>query len=287
MFTRTTSSFLLACVVASLSLGCAGTFVPSSEYSYFAAPREGDAWSPKIDQWQTRVQAVSPWAPDGAPEAVLALAEPTIIPMAMLEAPGVTAQVLPTQTAGVGLPSPALTSRNMAESTRGPVLLEPDLPEQADLRGKYVRFRAEQRRQMVRDFAGWIQVQSQSHYVSDGAVDQWATLEETFRKDGEDCDGLELLVYHGLRDLGFRETEVFRSVIYRSSDLQHHMVTLWFEDPEDPWVIDPTGVTTEVMARMSELVGWVPLKIFTETREYSVLRNPQPSSMLGLLAFNR
>ena len=285
MFTRTTARFLLACVAASLSFGCAGTYAPPSEYSYFAVPRDGDAWSPKIGQWQTRVQSVSPWAPDGAPEAVLALAEPTIIPLAMPDILGGTAVALPTESAGVGLPRPAFVAQETAESTRSPAL-EPGLLEGADLRGKYVRFRAEQRRQMVRDFAGWIQVQSRSHYVSDGPVDQWATLEETFRKDGEDCDGLELLVYHGLRDLGFRETEVFRSVIYRSSDLQHHMVTLWFEDPEDPWVIDPTGVTTEVMARMSELPGWVPLKIFTESQEYTVLRNPQPSSMLGLLASN-
>jgi hypothetical protein len=286
MFTRTTAGFLLACVAASLSFGCAGTYAPASEYSYFSVPRDGDAWSPKIGQWQTRVQAVSPWAPDGAPEAVLALVEPTIIPLAMPEVAAVTALALPTEAVGVGLPRPALAALETAESRSGPAL-EPDLLKGTDLRGKYVRFRAEQRRQMVRDFAGWIQTQSRSHYVSDGSVDQWATLEETLRKDGEDCDGLELLVYHGLRDLGFRETEVFRSVIYRSSDLQHHMVTLWFEDPEDPWVIDPTGVTTEVMARMSELSGWVPLKIFTETQEYSVLRKPQPSLIPRLLASNR
>ena len=57
-----------------------------------------------------------------------------------------------------------------------------------------------------------------------------STLEETLRNDGDDCDGLELLVFQGLRDLGFDDDEVFRAIVYRPDDGQHHMVTLWFED---------------------------------------------------------
>ena len=44
-----------------------------------------------------------------------------------------------------------------------------------------------------------------------------------------------------LRELGFDKAEVYRAIVYRKSDQQHHMVTLWFEDPDDPWVIDPTA----------------------------------------------
>ena len=48
------------------------------------------------------------------------------------------------------------------------------------------------------------------------------------------------------------------------------MVTLWFENPDDPWVIDPTGAMTLGMPRMSELKNWVPIKVFSERLEYTV-----------------
>ena len=84
------------------------------------------------------------------------------------------------------------------------------------------------------------------------------------------CDGLELLVFQFLRDLGFGEDEVFRAIVYRPADGQHHMVTLWFESSDDPFVIDPTGAMTRGMPRMSDVPGWVPLKVFTETEEFTV-----------------
>jgi hypothetical protein len=139
-----------------------------------------------------------------------------------------------------------------------------------DLKAKYDAFRAEQKRAMARELADWIQAQAKQHYIPDGPVDRWATLEETFRGNGDDCDGLELLVFHFLRDLGFAKDEVYRAIVYRRSDGQHHMVTLWFEDADDPWVIDPTGAMTSGMPRMSELREWVPLKVFSENEDFSV-----------------
>jgi hypothetical protein len=138
------------------------------------------------------------------------------------------------------------------------------------LRGKYDAFRVERKRALARDLADWIQSQAREHYVADGPIDHWATLDETFETNGDDCDGLELLVYHLLLDLGFAVDEVFRAIVYRRSDGQHHMVTLWFEDPDDPWVIDPTGAMTSGMPRMSKLGNWVPLKVFTEENDYTV-----------------
>lgn len=140
-----------------------------------------------------------------------------------------------------------------------------------DLRSKYDSFRAEKKRALAREVAHWIQEQANSHYMADGPIDHWATLEETFRSNGDDCDGLELLAFNFLRDLGFSKDEVFRAIVVRRTDGQHHMVTLWFEDPEDPWVIDPTGAMTLGMPRMSEKPEWVPLKLFTESRDYTVL----------------
>ncbi len=141
----------------------------------------------------------------------------------------------------------------------------------ASLKVKYDSYRSERKRSIAREFAAWLQVQARNHYVPDGPVDHWATLEETFRANGEDCDGLELLTFHFLLDLGFRDDEVYRAIVYRRSDGQHHMVTLWFENPDDPWVIDPTGAMTSGMPRMSSLPDWVPLKVFTEDLDFTVL----------------
>ena len=131
-------------------------------------------------------------------------------------------------------------------------------------------FRSERRRQMARNLVTWTQRQSQQHFTNDDAADHWATLEETLRRGQEDCDGLELLIYNGLQELGFAPSSVYRAVVYRTSDLQHHMVTLWFEDPQDPWVLDPTGAMTNTMVKMSDVPNWMALKVFSQTNQYSV-----------------
>jgi hypothetical protein len=153
-----------------------------------------------------------------------------------------------------------------------PVATEPprlDPAEHGSLRSKYNEFLIERKREVARELATWIQEQSRDHYIPDGAVDHWATFEETLQNNGDDCDGLELLAFHSLRELGFHEDEVFRAIVVRPSDGQHHMVTLWFETPNDPWVIDPTGAMTTGMPRMSQVPGWKPLKVFSEKREYT------------------
>ena len=144
----------------------------------------------------------------------------------------------------------------------------------AELRAKFDAFLAERRREQAREVASWIQDVAQHHYIADGPIDRWATLEETFRRNGDDCDGLELLTYHLLRDLGFGADSVYRAIVFRRSDGQHHMVTFWFENPDDPWVIDPTGAMTSGMPRMSEVAGWEPLKVFSEDRDYDVMHGP-------------
>jgi hypothetical protein len=142
----------------------------------------------------------------------------------------------------------------------------------SDLRQDYEAFRAGQTREMARQLASWIQRESREHYVPDGPIDRWATLGETFQQNGDDCDGLELLPLNLLRQLGVPRDRVYRAIVYRRSDGQHHMVTLWFENRDDPWVIDPTGAMTSGMPHMSEVPGWVPLKVFSETQDFSVER---------------
>jgi predicted transglutaminase-like cysteine proteinase len=177
----------------------------------------------------------------------------------------------------------AWQSRERAGSVHGPAPVSGSAAQPVEpggaaaLRTKYAEFRAEQQRALARELARWIQEQSREHYVPDGEVDHWATLEEALARDGDDCDGLELLAYHFLRDLGLPEDEVWRAIVYRPEDGQHHMVTLWFEDPEDPWVIDPTGAMISGMPRFSQVPGWVPLKIFSESEEFSASRIPAPA----------
>lgn len=138
------------------------------------------------------------------------------------------------------------------------------------LRVKYRRFRRERQLELATEVASWIQEQAPDHYIPDGSFDHWATTEETLRANGDDCDGLELLVFHFLRDMGLGDERVFRAIVHRPADGQHHMVTLWFDDPQDPWVIDPTGAMTRGMPKMSDVPGWVPIKIFSADEEYSV-----------------
>lgn len=160
-----------------------------------------------------------------------------------------------------------------------PVAAEPprvDPAERGSLRTKYNQFLVERKRQVASELASWIQEQSRDHYLPDGPVDHWATFEETLQNNGDDCDGLELLAYHSLRQLGFRDDEVFRAIVVRPSDGQHHMVTFWFETPDDPWVIDPTGAMTTGMPRMSEVPGWKPLKVFSDKRDFTVTNTPVP-----------
>lgn len=139
-----------------------------------------------------------------------------------------------------------------------------------DLRTKYLSFREESRRRVAQDVVEWVQVQARHHYIPDRAIDHWATLEETFAKNGDDCDGLELLAYNLLLEHGFPREDVFRAVVRRSSDGMHHMVTFWFESPTDPWVLDPTGTMTNRMERMSSLAEWEPLRVFSEHASFIV-----------------
>jgi predicted transglutaminase-like cysteine proteinase len=146
---------------------------------------------------------------------------------------------------------------------------DPAASDGVELRQKFLAFRAEQRRAQAREVAAWVQENARSHYRPDGALDHWATLEETLAHGGDDCDGLELLAFNLLRELGFPASEVFRAIVHHPEDGQHHMVTLWFESPDDPWVIDPTGAMTSGMPHLSEVPGWVPLKVFGASAEFT------------------
>ena len=145
---------------------------------------------------------------------------------------------------------------------------------------RYDAFLAERRRELAREVLGWVQEVSRERFTADGPVDRWPTLAEVLASVGDDCDGLELLAYHALRQLGFPAGQVYRAVLKQPSTGRHHMVTVWFEDAGDPWLLDPTGTITSRLLRVSELRRWVPLKLFSEDAEFTVRPlDPEPGAL--------
>jgi len=143
------------------------------------------------------------------------------------------------------------------------------------LRKKFAAFRRNRRLDLAREFAAWSQIQARKHYRFDpiGTLDDdhWPTFEELLDRNGDDCDGLDLIAYHLMRELGFPSNELFRAIVRRNKDGANHMVTLWFEDSGDPWVVDVTGAMTRSVRRLSEVQGFTPTRIFNEWESYSVV----------------
>lgn len=148
---------------------------------------------------------------------------------------------------------------------------------------EYSDFEVSLKRQVAARAARWIQEQSRRAYRPDGASDHWATLGEVLDSGADDCDGLDLLTFQLLRRFGFEEREIERAILVERATGQHHMVTLWFERPEssDPFVLDPTGVATVGMSRLSELQGWAPIETFDEQTHYRIQIVESPASVAG------
>jgi hypothetical protein len=144
------------------------------------------------------------------------------------------------------------------------------------LRSAFVKFSREERRKLAQQFVAWAQEQAMIYYrfdeQQDLAGDQWPTSHDLFVQDGDDCDGLDLISYNLMIELGFPESEIYRAVIRRDRDGEFHMVTFWFEDPDDPWVIDTTGAMTLRLRRLSEVPGWTPAVVFNAQTHYTVHR---------------
>ena len=134
---------------------------------------------------------------------------------------------------------------------------------------------AQEKRRLAKKINTWSQREARRHYRIEGdqdpRKDNWPTFEELLANNGDDCDGLDLIVYGLLLDFGFQRERVYRAIVRRERDRGNHMVTLWFEDPNDPWVLDATGAMTFSMRRFSEVEGWTPLKVFNEREQFRSL----------------
>ncbi len=140
------------------------------------------------------------------------------------------------------------------------------------LANEYDDFSLALRRKIAAETIGWVQKKSREHYRADGERDHWATLGEVIESGQDDCDGLDVLTFELLRKMGFGKDEIYRSIVVERSSGQHHMVTLWFEGGtrNDPYVLDPTGVVTSEMVRLSTVPGWDPIELFDEHAHYRV-----------------
>jgi predicted transglutaminase-like cysteine proteinase len=146
-------------------------------------------------------------------------------------------------------------------------------------------FEAEEKQQLARRINAWAQQQARQHYrfeddVQDAALDQWPTFGQLLSRNGDDCDGLDLITYQLLLEFGFPRDEIYRSVVRRDRDGANHMVTLWFESRRDPWVLDATGAMTLEMVRFSELLGWTPTKVFNERQQFAVEQHGLPIALV-------
>ncbi len=220
----------LACGVA---LGCATPAPEVPSYDFFVEPDSADTWILKIREWQER------------------------------ERESLSAEVAATSMQPTSPPPESARPMSMV-TARSSGLLE----------AKFDAYQADERRALARRLNSWAQAEARQHYRFDPptnfADDHWPTVQELFDRNGDDCDGLDLLTYQQLRDFGFPRGEVWRAVVRREADGAHHMITLWFEGPADPWVLDATGAMSLKMRRFSELRGWLPTRVFTETAIFNV-----------------
>ena len=140
-------------------------------------------------------------------------------------------------------------------------------------------FRESERRELARRITEWSQRTARKHYKldpgnNDPVYDRWPTVGELLANNGDDCDGLDLIAYQLLREFGFPSDRIFRAIVRRNRDNANHMVTLWFEDPNDPWILDATGAVTVQFRRASDLPGWTPPKLFNLSEQFNVVERP-------------
>lgn len=148
-------------------------------------------------------------------------------------------------------------------------------------------YRDERRREVASAVVEWSQRQvhcrDERDPVGDApARDHWPTVGDLHANEGNACEGLDLVVYQTLREFGFPRDQLFRGILRRDRDRADHMVTLWFEDRADPWVLDATGAASARLHRLSEMPGWTATKVFNETTQFGVVeRETRGSTPVG------
>lgn len=151
-------------------------------------------------------------------------------------------------------------------------------PKSALLRVQMGQWETGERLAMAKRITLWTQAVARRHYrfdpPTDAASDPWPTTKDLLDRNGDDCDGLDLIAYELLLQFGFSRDELYRAIVKRNRDGANHMVTLWFDRTDDPLVIDATGAVSLRLLRFSELIGWTPTALFNEREQYTPRRIP-------------
>ena len=88
-----------------------------------------------------------------------------------------------------------------------------------------------------------------------GENDDWETLREVIKENGDDCDGLAVLIRQFIMDAGYSKEQTYMMVLYQPKNQSSHTVAMWY-DPKnhtDPILIDNTRQITTQPIRLSHL----------------------------------
>jgi hypothetical protein len=146
---------------------------------------------------------------------------------------------------------------------------DPTVPH-GPLAANFEEFTRALRAEIVARTVAWAQSQAGLYYRDDANGDLWPTFAQVLAAGGDDCDGLDLLVFRTLRSVGFAPGEIYRAVIADVESGEHHMVTLWFDrqGATDPIVLDATGWVAMKPVPLSQLRRWHPVALFDETEQF-------------------
>ena len=120
---------------------------------------------------------------------------------------------------------------------------------------------------LVHAVNNWTQMVADHTYAEDGVVDHWGSIGGLYEAGYGDCDELSMISYVALKDFGYQN--VYRGLMH-NDDGEYHMVTLYFENKDDPWILDPTGAATIPVVRASTLANWQIIRVFSEKESYVV-----------------
>lgn len=104
--------------------------------------------------------------------------------------------------------------------------------------------------------------------------DYWATVREMItdpetQRLMDDCDGFTGIKYDKMKEAGCPVGELSWIICLYTPNQTGHMVCAWWEDPDDPWVMDIPGVELSVW-KLSERSDLRPLYAFNENSMFEI-----------------
>jgi len=127
-------------------------------------------------------------------------------------------------------------------------------------------FQAGQRRALARRINTWVQNNAVSTPEAPESSDPDPA--RLLSAGAEDPLGLDQTTRSLLLRFGFEADELYRGVLRQRNGDRYHVVTLWFEDRRDPWVLDASSVLSAELKRLSRVSSWQLIRVFNETKQF-------------------